>query len=73
MVFARAEQRNGTEHKRNPNVAISAVFRKPSLPVDIPLDSPLPCGETMFRPREHHASVRETADDAEMKQNTVRK
>jgi hypothetical protein len=73
IVFARAKQRNGLEHKCNSNVAISAVFLNSPLPVDIPLDTPLRYTETTFRPREHRNPVRETADDAEMKQNTVRK
>jgi hypothetical protein len=73
IVFARAKQRNGLEHKCNPNVDISAVFRNSPLPVDIPLATPLLYTETTFRPREQHDSVRETTDDAKMKQNTVRK
>jgi hypothetical protein len=61
------------EHKCNPNVAFSAVFRNSPLPVDIPLDTPLPYTETTFRPREHRDPVRETAAGTETKQNMVRK
>jgi hypothetical protein len=49
------------------------VLCNTSLPVDILLDTPLFYLETAFRPREHQNPVRGAADDAEMKQNTVRK